>query len=418
MNLLHLESSGSWGGQEYRTCLEINWLNANGHRAWLICDPTSEVLTKARELGTPVIPISLKHRINPLVSLRIWLFCRRNRVDLIKSYSSKDHWLCLPLFLCGWPVTRARCITDPLGNKNRAFIYKYGCAKIVADAQVIKKQLVEQNGVSPDKIDVIGSGVDLSKFKPGRDRMKFRSEMGYSAETPIIANIGMIRSDKGQMKLMKAALIVLQQRPEVRFIFVGQGTGDRRVEKKLRQAIYDSGLENKIIILGYRWDTSDILAAANMVVIASFSTEASPIVLREAFASGRPVVATKIGDIPEIVQNGENGLMVEPGDSNTLASAILRFLSDEKLAARCATNALRYAREHFCFDHMMRAKLAADLAVCRRERPRAVRIADVAHPTPSARAELVSSDWRRVDRIDQLAEAPEVAAMRRQNKAR
>jgi hypothetical protein len=68
VNLLHLESSGSWGGQEYRTCLEINWLNANGHRAWLICDPTSEVLTKARELGTPVIPMSLKHRINPLVS--------------------------------------------------------------------------------------------------------------------------------------------------------------------------------------------------------------------------------------------------------------------------------------------------------------------------------------------------------------
>ena len=101
MNLLHLESSGSWGGQEYRTCLEINWLNASGHRAWLICDPSSEVMTKARELGTPVIPMSLKHRINPLVSFRIWLFCRRNRVDLIKSYSSKDHWLCLPLFLCG-----------------------------------------------------------------------------------------------------------------------------------------------------------------------------------------------------------------------------------------------------------------------------------------------------------------------------
>jgi glycosyltransferase involved in cell wall biosynthesis len=418
MNILHLESSGSWGGQEYRTCLEVNWLNAHGHEAWLICDPKSEVFPKAKRLGTRVRARPLRRRIDPIASLRIWLFCRRHRIDLIKTYSSKDHWLCLPLFFCGMPVTRARCITDPLGNKNRAFIYKYGCAKIVADAQVIKKQLVEQNGVSPEKIDVIGSGVDLTKFKPGRDGMKFRSEMGYSAETPIIANIGMIRSDKGQMKLMKAALIVLQQRPEARFIFVGQGTGDRWPEKKLRQAIYDSGLENKIIMLGYRWDTADILAAANMVVIASPSTEASPIVLREAFASGRPLVATKIGDIPEIVQDGENGLVVEPGDSDGLAGAILRFLSDEKLAARCATNALRYAREHFCFDHMMKAKLAADSALCRRERPRAVRIADVAHPTPSARAELVSSDWRRVDRIDQLAEAPEVAAMRCQNKAR
>ena len=138
MNLLHLESSGSWGGQEYRTCLEINWLNARGHQAWLICDPKSEVFPRAQELGTRVLTMPLRRRIDPLASLRIWLFCRRHQIDLIKTYSSKDHWLCLPLFLCGMPVTRARCITDPLGNKNRAFIYKYGCAKIVADAQVIK----------------------------------------------------------------------------------------------------------------------------------------------------------------------------------------------------------------------------------------------------------------------------------------
>src|SRR5206468_3501128 len=301
-----LESSGSWGGQEYRTCLEINWLNANGHRAWLICDPTSEVLTKARELGTPVVPMSLKHRINPFVSLRIWIFCRRNRVDLIKSYSSKDHWLCLPLFLCGWPVTRARCITDPLGKKNRAFIYRHGCAKIVADAQIIKKEFIEQYGIAPEKIEVIGSAVDLTKFSPTRDPMKFRREVGLSAAT------------------------------------------------------------------------------ANMVVIASRHTEASPIVLREAFASGRPVVATRVGDVPEIIVHGENGLSVQPNDSNALATAILLFLSDENLAARCAENGLRYAREHFCFDRMMRSKLDVDLALVEASRQRRVRVQGRAETAPLA----------------------------------
>lgn len=387
MNLLHLESSGSWGGQEYRTCLEINWLNRRGHKAWLICDPKSEVYSRAQELGTRVLAMPLRRRIDPVASLRIWLFCRRHHVDLIKTYSSKDHWLCLPLFLCGMPVTRARCITDPLGSRSRGFIYKYGCSNIVADAGVIKTQLVEQNRVAREKIEVIGSGVDLSKFKPGRDGMKFRHEMGFAEDTPIIANIGMIRSDKGQMRLMKAALIVLKQHPEARFIFVGQGTGDRLRETRLRQAIYDSGLENKIIMLGYRWDTPDILAAANMVVIASLCTEASPIVLREAFASGRPVIATKIGDVPEIIRHGENGLMVEPNDSNALAESILQFLADENLAARCAENALRYAREHFCFDRMMRAKVDVDLALVQSS---AARIT-----TPSSAplaAELVSHD--------------------------
>ena len=363
MNLLHLESSGSWGGQEFRTCLEINWLNDHGHQAWLICDPESEVFSKAKELGTRVLSMPLRQRIDPIASFRIWWFCRRHQIQLIKTYSSKDHWLCLPLFLCGMPVTRARCITNPLGKKNRAFIYKYGCAKIVADAQVIKQQLIEQDGIAPEKIEVIGSGVDLSKFSPARDAMKFRREMGFSADTPLIANIGMIRSDKGQMTLVKAAEIVLRTRPEARFIFVGKGTGNRQRENKLRQAIYDAGLENKIIMLGYRWDTPEILVAANMVVIASLCTEASPIVLREALASGRPVIATKVGDIPEVIQHGENGLLVEPGAVEEMAAAVLRFLSDEKFAARCGTNGLALARQRFSFDRMMQAKLRVDASL-------------------------------------------------------
>jgi glycosyltransferase involved in cell wall biosynthesis len=395
VNSLHLESSGSWGGQEYRTCLEINWLNANGHRAWLICDPSSEVLSKARELGTPVIPMCLKHRINPLVSFRIWLFCGRNRIDLIKTYSSKDHWLCLPLFLCGWPVTRARCITDPLGKKQRAFIYRHGCAKIVADAQVIKNEFIEQYGIAPDKIEVIGSAVDLEKFSPKRDPMKFRREVGLAADVPIIANVGMIRPDKGQFNLVEAARIVLHQRPDAHFVFVGEATGGRSREKWVRRAIDRAGLNGNVMMMGYRWDIPDILAAADMVVIASRHTEASPIVLREAFASGRPVVATRVGDVPEVIQHGENGLIVQPNDSNALATAILLFLSDENLAKRCAANGLRYARDHFCFDRMMRAKLDVDLGLVEASRKRRARAAGpetTAPVTPIPRPEPILRD--------------------------
>src|SRR4029077_16610325 len=146
-----------------------------------------------------------------------------------------------------------------------------------------------------------------------------------------------------------------------------------------------------VLMMGYRWDIPDILAAANMVVIASRHTEASPIVLREAFATGRPIVATRVGDVPEIIVHGENGLIVQPNDSNALATAILLFLSDENLAARCGENGLRYVREHFCFDRMMRAKLDVDLALVDASRKRHVRInpraentplAPIAHPEP------------------------------------
>jgi glycosyltransferase involved in cell wall biosynthesis len=199
VNTLYVESSRSWGGQEYRTCLEINWLNAHGHQAWLICNPDSQVHSKASELGTRLVTMPLQSRLDPLCSLRLWKFCRHNQIDLLKTYSSKDHWICLPLYFGGIPLSRARCITDTIGSKSRAFVFKHGCSQIVADASVIKRQLVDEHGVDPAKIQVIGSAVDLERFRPPRDRTKFRREIGVRDEAPLIGNVGMIRPDKGQL---------------------------------------------------------------------------------------------------------------------------------------------------------------------------------------------------------------------------
>jgi glycosyltransferase involved in cell wall biosynthesis len=363
VNILYVESSRSWGGQEYRTCLEINWLNAHGHQAWLICNPDSQVHWKAFELGTRMVTMPLRSRVDPLCSLRLWKFCRQNKIDLLKTYSSKDHWICLPLFVCGIPLSRARCITDPIGSRSRAFVFKHGCSQIVADASVIKRQLVEDHGIDPAKIEVIGSAVDLEKFRPPRDRMKFRREIGVGDETPLIGNVGMIRPDKGQLELVKAAPLVLEKCPDARFVIVGQGTGILRRGINVRNAIDRAGLAGKVIMAGYRWDTPNVYSACDMIVIASLRTEASPIVLREAFASGRPVIATKVGDIPEIVHHRQNGLLIEPGNTQGLAAAIMEFISNPELAAHCAANGLRYATEHFSFDKMMEAKLCADFAV-------------------------------------------------------
>jgi len=363
VNILYVESSRSWGGQEYRTCLEINWLNAHGHQAWLVCNPDSQVHSKASELGTRLVTMPLGRRVDLSCSLHLWRFCRRNRVDLLKTYSSKDHWLCLPLYFCGIPLSRARCITDPIGNRGRAFVFKHGCSNIVADASVIKRELVQQHGVDPAKIQVIGSAVDLEKFKPPRDRMKFRREIGVSADTPLVGNVGMIRPDKGQLILVEATPLVLAERPDARFVIVGQGTGILKRGINVRNAIDRAGLADQVIMAGYRWDTPDVYAACDMIVIASLRTEASPIVLREGFASGRPVIATKVGDIPEIIEHRQNGLLIEPGNAKALADAILEFIRDPQLAANCAANAFRYATEHFSFDEMMKAKLRADVAL-------------------------------------------------------
>ena len=232
---------------------------------------------------------------------------------------------------------------------------------------MIKRELVEEHGIDPAKIEVIGSAVDLEKFKPPRVRTKFRREIGVGDNAPLIGNVGMIRPDKGQLELVKAAPVILEKRPDARFVIVGQGTGILKRGINVRNAIDRAGFADKIIMAGYRWDTPDVYAACDMIVIASLRTEASPIVLREAFASGRPVIATKVGDIPEIIRDRENGLLIEPGNTQALASAVLEFISDPELAAHCAANGLRYAIDNFSFDKMMEAKLRADLAVLRKK---------------------------------------------------
>jgi len=327
----------------------------------------------------------LRSRVDPLCTLRLWKFCRQNKIDLLKTYSSKDHWICLPLFVCGIPLSRARCITDPIGSASRAFVFKHGCSQIVADASVIKRQLVKQNGIDPAKIEVIGSAVDLVKFKPPRNRTKFRREIGVGDDISLIGNVGMIRPDKGQLQLVKAAPLVFEKHPGARFVIVGQGTGILKRGINVRNAIDQAGLADKIIMAGYRWDTPNVYAACDMIVIASLHTEASPIVLREAFASGRPVIATKVGDIPEIVRHRENGLLIEPGDTRALAAAIMEFISEPELAARCALNGFSYATEHFSFDKMMEAKLRADFDVVAKKARREPGSIDSRGVTPSQR---------------------------------
>ena len=179
------------------------------------------------------------------------------------------------------------------------------------------------NGIPSEKIEVIASAVDLSRFHPNRDKQKFRSEIGIPADVPVIVNVGMIRPDKGQLTLVEAARTVLQQYPEARFVFVGEGTGARKLGVRLREAINRYGLSERVLMLGYRWDIPDILAASDLVVIASIGTEASPIVLREALACGRPVVATRVGDIAEVIRDREHGLLVSPGSAEEMALAIM-----------------------------------------------------------------------------------------------
>src|SRR3954454_14003868 len=118
----------------------------------------------------------LRNRVDLLCSLRLWKFCRKQRIALLKTYSSKGHWICLPLYFCGIPLSRARCITDPIGSKGRAFVFRHGCSQSVAEPSVINVDLCQTDAVDRAKIQALGTAAGLDQLTPPRDRMKFRRE--------------------------------------------------------------------------------------------------------------------------------------------------------------------------------------------------------------------------------------------------
>jgi glycosyltransferase involved in cell wall biosynthesis len=349
MNILHTESSMNWGGQEFRTVLETIYLNQHGHNAWLFCHSDSQIYRKGKLLGAQVIAIDLTRSWRVDIAVRILFFCLKNKVTIINSHGSKDSTLCLISFIFGIPLVRSRQITNPV---KKILAYKYGCTHIMAAALAIKNGLV-MAGIDKNKITVVGEGVDLEIFNPDLDSAYLRTEFAVAEKDRVVVNVGMIREDKGQIYFLEAARIILEHKNDIKFFLVGEGTGNKDIEKQLHALIKQYGIEKNFFITGYREDTAAFTHLADLVVVASIGTEAQSRVVPQAFATRKTVVSTDIGGLTELVKDEHNGLVIPPKDAAAMAAAILRLLGDERLKQVLENNAFELAVQHLSFDIMM-----------------------------------------------------------------
>jgi glycosyltransferase involved in cell wall biosynthesis len=358
MKVLHTECGLNWGGQEYRTVLESNWLNQNGHQSWIACDPRSELYKRRDALGAKLVPVSMRNNAD-LIGIRgIRRICRQHDVDLIHTHGPKDSWMCFPFHLAGIPVVRSRHVTVAIRPGFRhTFIYKHGCRKVIATAEIIRQTLIYTNGLDSGHVEVVGEGVDLNEYRPGLDGAAFRNEFGIPLDAPLVGNIGMMRGDKGHHYFLDAALLTLKRHPQARFVLVGEGIGGKRVERELRQRIQEQKEEHRIIMTGYRWDVPKVIAALDIVAVASIEVEAQSRIVPQSFASRKTVVATNVGGIPELLTHEVNGLLVPPKDPHALASAMCKLIEDPGLRAQLAYEGHQFAKERLSMDHMMRKTL-------------------------------------------------------------
>lgn len=201
----------------------------------------------------------------------------------------------------------------------------------------------------PGSVGVVPNGIDF----PTGDRERARAALGLrgDAEVMILA-VGNLYPVKGHRFLIDALASLARLRPELLWRAAIAGRGGE--ESDLRRRLSETGLGDRIALLGFRSDISDLLAAADVYVMPSLS-EGLPIALVEALLSRTAVVASRVGGIPEVVEDGRSALLVPPEDSSALATALERVVVDASIRERLAAEGLSVARERFSLDRMVSA---------------------------------------------------------------
>lgn len=356
MKILHTESSMHWGGQEFRTLLEHNYLNGHEHKSYLMCHSDSQLYKKAIDIGAKnIIALNLSKTWRLDIACRIAYFCKSKKINIINSHSGKDSVLCLPAYLLGTLLIRSRQITSPI-KKN--WSYQHGCSHVLAAADAIKNILISA-GVDAKKITVVGEGVDLKEFNPNVKSEYLKKEFDIKPNDKVVINIGMMRADKGQKYFLDAAINIAKLRSDVKFFLIGGTTSgaSKQFERELAELIKFNQLEKSIIMTSYRNDIAEFIHLSDFVVVASTGTEAQSRIVPQAFATHKTVVSTNVGGLTELVLNEINGLVIPPRDSSLMSKAILRLLDDIMLKNKLEKESYAMAKDKLSFENMMKKTL-------------------------------------------------------------
>ena len=258
---------------------------------------------------------------------------REHRIDVVHCQKGRARTLALLAgLIVRIPVLILnRGVSFPPDRWSRLGYTTSRVTAIVAVCQSIKRGLVSV-GIPSSKIEVIYSGTDLGRFHPGVDGRGIRSELGLGPGHALVTQVG-IRSWRGNDDVLEAMTRVCHAAPHARLLFVG--APPLRVPI-LRDKAFRRGIGESVFVLGHREDIPEILSGSDLVVDASYAGLGLTGSLREALAVETPVVATDIEGHPELVLEGETGLLVPPRNPDALAQAILRVLENPTRAKAMA----------------------------------------------------------------------------------
>ena len=208
----------------------------------------------------------------------------------------------------------------------------------IAVSKSTRRFCIDARKLSPDRVKLVYLGAPLEEFKPRspEEEDASRRMMGYTdPKIRLIGTVTRLHESKGNVHLVDAAAIVSRKRPDVRFVVVGEGP----LQADLEQQAARLGISDKVDFLGFQRDVASVLASFHVAAFPSL-WEGTPLTIFESLAMGKPIVSTDVDGLKEVLVHEQNSLIVPPRDPDALASAIIKVLDEQQLAAHLSQNAL------------------------------------------------------------------------------
>jgi len=351
---LHIDTARTWRGGQHQVLLTIQGLRSVGHRAVLVAHPEGELFRRMSE-GHDLIGLAPRHELDLAAAWRLWRVIKRLQPELIHAHDPHAVSAAALALSFGSPSP-----LPPLIASRRVDFHLKGASLsrwkyrqvdcFVAASNAIRDMLLE-DGIEDSRAVTVHEGVDIDHVLSAPP-INIHAEFWLPTHAPIVGNVAALVPHKGQRYLIESASLVLREGPDARFIILGEGELRAHLEHQIR----NGRLDKHIILAGFRPDVMSFHRSFDLFVMSSI-TEGLGTSLLDAMAASKAIVATSTGGIPEVVLDGETGLLVPPRDPPGLAAAIVRLLRDDALRAEMARRAFERVQSRFSATRMVEQTL-------------------------------------------------------------
>jgi glycosyltransferase involved in cell wall biosynthesis len=326
MRSLHIDTARTWRGGQNQVLLTVNGMAEAGHDAMLLAHEDGELRRRAGE-GLRFLGFSPRSEFDVQAGWKLHAVLKDRAPDVVHAHDPMAVSLvAMAMQMRGASAPKPLVVASRRVDfhlKHHAFSrWKYSHVDVFIAASRMIADILEQDGISPDRIAVVHDGVNISAI----DKVPLvdaHAAFWLPHGAPIIGNVAALAPHKGQRHLIDAMRLVVRAVPDARLVILGEG----ELHDELQAQITELGLERHVTLAGFRQDALGLIRSLDIFVMSSV-TEGLGSAILEAMACERVVIGTRAGGIPEVVDDGVTGLLIPPRDHQAMADAIISLLGD------------------------------------------------------------------------------------------